>query len=159
MPPDATDPARLNILAVDDEAGSRTALDVVLKLAGHHATFAASGLEALKLFDQAPTPFDLVITDHQMLQFSGLDLVRTLRGKGFDGEVVVLTAYADTFEEAEYRKLEVAGVMEKPFDVAELRTWIGAIETHQQKRHANAPAEPVHCRWVKQPRPFSAKGS
>ena len=80
---------RLNILAVDDEAGSRAALSVVLKMAGHEVLFAKDGDEALKLFETATVPFDLIITDHLMLRVSGIDLVRKLREKGFKGEIVV----------------------------------------------------------------------
>jgi CheY-like chemotaxis protein len=97
---------------------------VVLQLAGHHSVFARDGDEALEIFDHSTVPFDLIITDHQMVRVSGLDLVRKLRKKGFHGQIVVLTAYAGTIEEQEYRKLEVAGIMEKPFDIAELRRWL-----------------------------------
>lgn len=122
---------RMNILVVDDEAGSRTALDVVLKLAGHVAQFAKDGDEALEMFDKAATPFDLIITDHLMVRVSGLDLVRGLRQRGFTGEIVVLTAYAGTMEEEEYKKLEIAGIMEKPFDITELRRWLECIHRHE----------------------------
>ncbi len=79
------------------------------------------------MFDAATTPFDLIITDHQMVRVSGIDLVRRLRDRGFGGEIVVLTAYAGTIEEEEYRKLEVAGIMEKPFNISELRQWLDCI--------------------------------
>jgi CheY-like chemotaxis protein len=119
--------ACLNILVVDDEAGTRAALAAVLKLSGHHASFATDGDEALALFEKAETPFDLIITDHMMVRVSGLDLVHRLRDRGFKGDIVVLTAYAPTIDEDEYRKLEVAGIMEKPFDIGELRSWLACI--------------------------------
>jgi len=117
----------LNILVVDDEAGTRSALDMVLRLAGHHAIFARDGDEALDVFDHAEARIDLIITDHAMARVSGLELVRKLRERGFKGEIVVLTAYAGTIEEDEYRNLEIAGIMEKPFDLIELRKWIECI--------------------------------
>ena len=131
---------RLNILVVDDEAGSRAALAAVLQLAGHKALFAKDGDEALEMFDSAQTPFDLIITDHQMVRVSGLDLVRKLRDKGFGGEIVVLTAYAGTIEEEEYRKLEVSGIMEKPFNIAELREWLDCI--HGSRELSRAAGNP-----------------
>ena len=140
----------LNILVVDDEAGSRTALDVVLKLAGHQAHFARDGDEALELFEKASVPFDLVITDHAMARLSGLDLVRSLREKGFAGEIVVLTAYAGTIEEQEYRKLEVAGIMEKPFDLAELRQWLDCMRgSRGQLPPGENPPGPIDFYWLK----------
>jgi CheY-like chemotaxis protein len=144
---------RLNILVVDDEAGSRAALAVVLQLAGHHAVFAKDGDEALDKFDKAAAPFDLIITDHQMVRVSGLDLVRKLRDKGFGGEIVVLTAYAGTLEEEEYRKLEVSGIMEKPFNITELREWLDCIHGNREQSRAagNPPGRPstiTFC-WLK----------
>jgi CheY-like chemotaxis protein len=122
-----TPSAVLNILVVDDEAGTRAALSAVLKLSGHHAVFASDGDEALAIFENSQAPFDLIITDHMMVRVSGLDLVHRLRERGFKGEIVVLTAYAPTIDEQEYRELEVAGIMEKPFDIAELRSWLACI--------------------------------
>jgi CheY-like chemotaxis protein len=116
-----------NILVVDDEFGTRASLGTVLALAGHHVVFAKDGDEALNLFDQDPAKFRIIITDHQMFRVSGLDLVRSLRKKGFTGSVVLLTAYAGTAEKDEYRKLEVTAIMEKPFDTAELRQWIESL--------------------------------
>jgi len=144
----------MNILVVDDEAGSRKAVDVVLKLAGHHTLFARDGDEALKIFDASPEAFDLVITDHQMVHLSGLDLVRLLRERGFTGEIVVLTAYAGTIEEDEYKKLEVAGIMEKPFDIIELRQWLECINgcREQQLRTGellHCPPGPIHFCWLR----------
>jgi len=120
-------PRQLNILVVDDEFGTRASVGIVLALAGHHAVFAKDGDEALRLFENDETQFDLVLTDHQMFRVSGLDLVRGLRKRGFAGEIVVLTAYAGRIEEQEYKKLEVAGIMEKPLDITELRQWIDRI--------------------------------
>lgn len=114
----------LNILVVDDEFGTRASLGIVLALAGHHAIFARDGDDALDLFSKAQVPFDRIITDHQMFRVSGLDLVRRLRQKGYAGAVLVLTAYAGVAEEQEYRDLNVAAILKKPFDTAELRRQI-----------------------------------
>jgi DNA-binding response OmpR family regulator len=118
----------LNILVVDDEFGTRASLGIVLALAGHHAVFARDGDDALQLFDNASVPFDLIITDHQMSRLSGLDLVRGLRKKGYSGAVVVLTGYAGMTEEQQYRDLDVAAILKKPFDIAELRQRIECLQ-------------------------------
>ena len=81
-----------------------------------------------------------------MVRVSGLDLVRKLRKKGFHGQIVVLTAYAGTIEEQEYRKLEVAGIMEKPFDIAELRRWLECMHAH---RGIDDGPQDVHFYWLK----------
>jgi CheY-like chemotaxis protein len=145
--------AALNILVVDDEAGTRAALSAVLKLSGHHATFATDGDEALALFEKAETPFDLIITDHMMVRVSGLDLVHRLRERGFKGDIVVLTAYAPTIDEDEYRKLEIAGIMEKPFDITELRSWLACIHDCARRqadgRKPLCPPRAIAFCWLK----------
>jgi CheY-like chemotaxis protein len=143
----------LNILVVDDEAGSRAALGVVLKLAGHHAVFAKDGDEGLDIFEHSPEQFDLIITDHMMVRVSGLDLTRKLREKGFKGEIVVITAYAGSIEEEEYRKLEVAGIVEKPFDLAELRQWLACMHECRERTRAGLkqgcpPTQIAFC-WLR----------
>jgi len=146
--------SQLNILVVDDEAGTRSALAAVLRLSGHTAHFAVDGDEALEIFEHAEEPFDLIITDHLMARVSGLDLVRKLREKDFAGQIVVLTAYAGNIEEQEYRKLEVAGIMGKPFDITELRQWLWCIYKSREEskeeaaRHVTAPSAISFC-WLK----------
>jgi len=112
---------QLNILVADDEFGTRASLGIVLALAGHHTIFARDGDEAFDLVEQDSTRFDLIITDHQMFRVSGLELVRKLRQKGYPGQIIVLTAYAGIVEKEDYGKLNVACIMDKPFDTAGLR--------------------------------------
>jgi two-component system, cell cycle response regulator CpdR len=129
---------QLNILVVDDEPGARMALSLVLKLDGHHAILAGDAEEALKLFENAAAPFDLVITDHNMSGLSGVGLVRKLREKAFTGEIFVVTAHADMAAEDEYRKLGVAGIMAKPFTIADLRQWLNCIQDCRERVSSGA---------------------
>jgi CheY-like chemotaxis protein len=151
MPPRSS--TRLNILAVDDEAGTRAALGIVLALAGHHTIFAKDGDEALELFQTSNIAFDLIITDHHMARVSGPELARQLRQRGFAGEIAVLTAYAGTLDEQEYQKLNVAGIMQKPFDVSELVQWIecihGCREQASPEEKAEAETRGIQFCWLK----------
>jgi len=131
----------LNILAVDDEEGARASLKLVLKLAGHHAFVASDAVEALKIFQNTPEPFDLIIADHAMRGSSGVDLVRKLREKGYKGEIVILSANVNLEAETEYRKLGVAGLMEKPFNIKDLKEWTLCIQECRE-RLANGEKPP-----------------
>ena len=133
---------RLNILAVDDEEGARASIKLVLKLAGHHAVIANDAQDALKLYDDAPEPFDLVITDHAMPGLSGVDLVRKLREKGYKREVLVLSAHVNSATEQKYKTLGVAGIMAKPFDINDLKEWTHCI---QECRERSASGEKPQC--------------
>ena len=134
----------LNILVVDDEFGTRASLGIVLALAGHHAVFANDGDEALKMVDEGQVAFDLIITDHAMVRVSGLDLVRGLRERGFKGQIVVLTAYAGTIEEDEYKKLQVAGGHgEAVLTSRNCATgWIACTDATTIRRRTKMPSRP-----------------
>jgi CheY-like chemotaxis protein len=126
---------QFNILAVDDEAGSRTVLSLILKLAGHHAVVAKDGIEAMKFYEHAPIPFDLVITDHNMPGMNGLDVARCLRAKGFGGDICVATGYVGQIDGERYRALGVTEIIPKPLDIAAIR---GLLEIVQERRNAGS---------------------
>jgi two-component system response regulator PilR (NtrC family) len=84
--------AKARILIVDDERSIRELLEIVLKKEGFDVTSASSaedGLERCKA-----TEFDLVVSDISMVKMSGIDLLRELRTSNFNGQFILLTAYA-----------------------------------------------------------------
>ncbi len=66
-----------NILIVDDDELDRTLVRTVLAQEGHDTYLASDGDEALALC--RGTPIDLVITDLQMPNVHGLELISVLR--------------------------------------------------------------------------------
>ena len=52
----ASAPAKETILVVDDEASIRRILETRLSMIGYHVVTACDGVEALELFQRAPTP-------------------------------------------------------------------------------------------------------
>jgi CheY-like chemotaxis protein len=85
--------SRERVLVVDDDADSREILKLVLGDAGFMVETARDAREALERL-RAAQP-DLILSDLQMPGMSGLDLIRTLRGRGIPVPVVLLTG-ADT---------------------------------------------------------------
>ena len=65
------------ILIVDDEEGDRLIAQAILAKAGHETYFATDGEEALKLL--AKYTYDVVLTDLQMPQVHGFELISILR--------------------------------------------------------------------------------
>ena len=85
-------PKRANILIVDDERSIRQLLEIFLKKEGFNVTSASSGTEGLaqvKTFE-----FDLIISDIKMAGMSGIQLLKELRTTGFNGQIILLTAFA-----------------------------------------------------------------
>lgn len=69
------------ILVVDDHPANRLLLVQQLEFAGHTSVAAENGAQALRLWEAEQPLFDIVITDCNMPDFSGFELVRQLREK------------------------------------------------------------------------------
>ena len=83
---------RAKILIVDDERSIRELLEIFLKKEGFIVTTASSAEEGLTQVKAAE--FDLIISDIKMKDMSGIDFLRNLRETGFNGQFILLTAFA-----------------------------------------------------------------
>jgi CheY-like chemotaxis protein len=85
-------PRRCRVLIVDDNAADlKIAGSIVEKQLQHEALFAANGEEALKIVKQEPP--NVILTDLQMPEMDGLELVEEIKTKFPLIPVVVFTAY------------------------------------------------------------------
>jgi len=85
-------PKRAKILIVDDERSIRELLEIFLKKEGFGVTSTSSAQEALAQIKSSE--FDLVISDIKMADMTGIDLLRELRSTSFNGQFILLTAFA-----------------------------------------------------------------
>ena len=85
-----SNPAR--ILIVDDERSIRELLEIFLRKEGYDVQTAKSVAEALELIKA--TEFDLIVSDIRMPDMSGIDLLRHVRSNNFNGQFILLTAFA-----------------------------------------------------------------
>jgi CheY-like chemotaxis protein len=70
-------PSQRQVLVVDDDPTIRTCLTVLLESVGYDVATAGDGLEALLLINES-TP-DIVISDLNMPEMSGVDLLSEIR--------------------------------------------------------------------------------
>jgi YesN/AraC family two-component response regulator len=56
---------------------------------------ASDGAEAVRRFEKATEPFDLLLTDMIMPQLSGLQVADALAERGFSGPVLFISGYLD----------------------------------------------------------------
>lgn len=124
------------ILVIDDEDAVRVAIRHALELEGHIIAEAANGEEALAMVaDVRP---DITITDILMPDMDGIETMLELRKR--DPNIVVLAisgggqiGNAEFLEVA--RLLGANSVLEKPFEISELR---GAVDALQSERSGKA---------------------
>lgn len=101
------------ILVADDKVNMRSLFDKLLR-DKHAVSFAADGSEALTRVDHES--FDLVITDMRMPGASGLDVLKKVKDRAPDTEVIVMTAYAEVSDAVVAMKLGAYDYLQKPFD-------------------------------------------
>src|SRR3954466_13175016 len=106
----------LKILVVEDEKALAHIIAMMLGGPAAKVTTARNGWEALMKIGVAPTPFDVIITDHRMPRVAGRELVRRLRTKDFGGKILVLSAHLTDEEIRAYEELNVDMMMTKPLD-------------------------------------------
>lgn len=80
----------LRTLIVDDDGFARDVLREVLQSAGHQVETAANGREAIDKYTAADG-LDLIITDVNMPEMGGLDLLRIVRERNETIPIIVLT--------------------------------------------------------------------
>ncbi len=79
------------LLVVDDNTGVRLVLRAKLEMMGWNVDEAGSGDEALARY-RAAVP-DMVILDQRMPGRSGLEVAKELRTLGFNGCIIIYSAY------------------------------------------------------------------
>jgi DNA-binding response OmpR family regulator len=103
---------------VDDDAGVREVVTIVLRRAGFQVSGAVdgeSGWEALRAI-----PYDLLITDHAMPRLTGLGLLRRVREISAQMPVILMSAKMPWGPTDDWRLLEPGLAIEKPFSLGEL---------------------------------------
>lgn len=76
------------VLLADDDELVREKMGALLQSAGYAVRSAASGAEALRLFNE--TPARIIVTDWEMPEMDGIALCRNLRERGGRREVYIL---------------------------------------------------------------------
>jgi DNA-binding response OmpR family regulator len=122
-----TNTRSLNILVVDDEPSVAISVSKILLMAGHAVDIEHDGSAAMSKVSDHPDRFHLIITDHNMQGMTGLDVVKKLRETNFRGKIMVLSAWLTSELMNAYKTLMVDRIMDKPFDVFELREAVNAM--------------------------------
>jgi DNA-binding NtrC family response regulator len=121
------------VLVVDDEPGMRHFLQKTLASRCGQVLAAGSAEEAEVLLRKHR--FDLVILDIALPGKNGIALLRDLRAEGFDGEAVLITAFADLDTAIEALRAGASDFLLKPFRVTQvLNAFKRALERARLKR-------------------------
>ncbi len=113
------------ILIVDDEPEIVRGLEHNLRFEGYETVSAANGQDAIAAAArEAP---DLILLDIMMPKLSGWDVCRTLRAKGIDVPIVMLTARGEEMDRVLGLELGADDYVTKPFSLRELLARVRAV--------------------------------
>ncbi|OGU01060.1 MAG: two-component system response regulator [Geobacteraceae bacterium GWC2_48_7] len=116
------------ILVVDDEENARTTLSRILRREGFEVASASNGLEALDFLRK--NKVEIVITDINMPEMSGITFLRELNKPFPDTNVIMITAYGEIESYIEAMNLGAFEYINKPFRIDELKKTIYKITSH-----------------------------
>ena len=111
------------ILVVDDEESIREFLDIMLRKEGFEVTLAEDGQKAIDLLKKKS--FDMVISDLQMPNVTGMELLKHMRESYPDTRFMIVTAFGTTESAVEAMKMGAYDYITKPFKIDEVRLIIG----------------------------------
>lgn len=124
------------ILVADDEAAIRKVVRDALEKAGHEVETAVDGEEASRLFEEGD--FHLIVTDLNMPNLDGLELVRLVR-RTSSIPVMVLTVRQEEREKVRLLDSGADDYVTKPFGVAELMARVRALLRRKETRPGLVP--------------------
>jgi two-component system alkaline phosphatase synthesis response regulator PhoP len=123
------------ILLVEDEPGLVLTLTDRLKGEGYDVESVRDGATGLARASEGG--FDLVLLDVMLPGMSGFDVCQTLRQRGIDTPIVMLTARGQLVDRVVGLKIGADDYIPKPFEMAEL---VARIEARLRRTPPAAPA-------------------
>lgn len=113
--------AKKSILLVEDEASVRYLIKMVLEREGYFILEAATGNEALKLWQEHASAIDLLFTDYVMPDgMSGRQLAERLLMDKPDMRMIFSSGYSAEIAGAGFRFKEGVNFIGKPFEIETL---------------------------------------
>jgi two-component system, NtrC family, sensor kinase len=134
----------IRLLLVDDETSFLNTIAKRMKKRGIHAELATSGEQCLSILETKP--IDVVVSDVKMPGMDGISLLKQIKKKYCDTEVIFLTGQASTQDGVEGIKTGAFDYLTKPIELEHL---LGKIQQafdkilykHEKKREAEYRAK------------------
>jgi DNA-binding NtrC family response regulator len=116
-----------NILLVEDDDLLRAGLHDFLLGQGMNATCSRDGEEALRMISEAKNPFAVVLTDLVMPRKGGLDILRIVKQRSPQTEVIIMTGFASLETAIDAMRKGAFDYITKPFQFVEIELVLARI--------------------------------
>jgi PAS domain S-box-containing protein len=135
------------VLLIDDEEGIRKVMSITLTDANYQVLSVADGETGIKLCDQE-TP-QIVITDIRMPGMDGIEVLKRIKEKDPDKEVIVITAFGETEVAIRALQLDASDFITKPInDEALFVALERAKERYTRRRELHEYTALIEERWM-----------
>jgi DNA-binding NtrC family response regulator len=121
------------ILVIDDHDSMREGLELLLRRRGHGTLSADGGERGLQLLEESGA--DLVITDLKMARMDGIEVLRRVKDRFPDVDVLVITAYGTIEKAVEAMKEGAADFITKPFSSEEFGVKVDRLVRSLEERN------------------------
>ena len=125
----------MKILLADDDENLRKGLINFLQREGFEIVPVPNGKLALEAATQ--NRFDLIISDVQMPEMSGLELLENLRKKNIQTPIIIITAFATVENAVKAMQIGADDYVTKPLNLLELKIRIDKIRKSLDMRDEN----------------------
>jgi len=112
------------LLIVDDELGARQSLEVILE-DDFHVLTAESGQEALKIVQKDPV--DLVLLDIHMPEMDGLEVLRKIKEKDEEIDIIIVSALNLARKAVDAMKLGAYDYITKPYEPEDILSTVSRV--------------------------------
>ncbi|MFH0727868.1 MAG: CHASE2 domain-containing protein [Pseudomonadota bacterium] len=124
---DTMTPGTGNILLVDDNPQMALLVKQMLERIGYHVETRLAPLEAYEAFKARSTDFDLVMTDLDMPDMTGLELAEKLLAIRPDTAIILSTGYCEPATQERAHAIGIKAVIFKPFHASALSRLIAGV--------------------------------
>jgi two-component system phosphate regulon sensor histidine kinase PhoR len=121
-----------SILIVDDEYGVRSGIRTILEMEGYEVAEAADGASALAALDERD--YDVALLDYRLPDTDGLSLLQTMKQRGCEAMICMITAYANIDTAIAATRQGVDFFLPKPFSPDDLEGVIVTLLRHKKAR-------------------------
>src|SRR6266511_2279181 len=135
LPPAIATPSTPRILVADDERSMRELLAIVLRRESYEVVLAEHGRQAIAELEHKP--IDLLISDIQMPDMSGVEVLRFAKQINQDLAGIMVTAYATAETAIEALRMGAYDYIHKPFNIDELKIVVRNALERRQLRQEN----------------------
>ena len=147
----------IRALIVEDSDDMRDLMKLLLEEAGYQTLTAADGREALKYIEDDREFIDLVITDVQMPEVTGHEILTAVRARRGETPVIVITAFGSVEQAVAMVKSGAFQYLTKPFNKAKLLSLVekalesSAPHREQARLRRESPSTPARIIGASKP--------